>query len=178
MIYIFAIIVLLVFIILAMVCMLVCKKEIKDKIKKKLKKVLKSMIWNNSIISYKIAHFTTTLAAGDQIMLYMKGSEYQTPIEVIISFSMISCMVIFVIFLIFYLNKNYKVLPDKFDRIGNLYPNISFLRDKPIIYRFPLFMLHRILYVLYAKCLYWHITFGIQLLIMTTLFYTVYLFKY
>ena len=42
-----------------------------------------------------------------------------------------------------------------------MYLHISYTRDRPIIYRYPLFVLHRLLYMVYACYLYNHITFGI-----------------
>lgn len=106
----------------------------------------------------------------------MIGSKFLTSGNVSSSFVLMAALLTVMVFIYRFLDKKYKRLnePSMIEKCGNLYPNMPLNRNKPYIYRFPAFMLHRFLFVLIAKTLFNHITFTIQLIVMMNLFYTMY----
>lgn len=79
-----------------------------------------------------------------------------------------------------YLWSNYERLFDKemIDKCGDLYRGTSLKRDKPFIFRFPLFIVHRLLFAILGCSLHRHPTFSIQGLIFVNLFYSMFRLAY
>ena len=178
MVYIFSVIVFLSSMLIMGLLYLVCTPAIKTKIKAKALNVKKHLIWNDLIISYRVAHFAIAISAGAQFKLRLKDSQFSEPMNFYVAVSAFAAMGVFIIYISGYLLYHYDKLPEKRERIGMLYPNVTFMRDRMFVLRYPLFMLHRMLYVLYACVFFTFITLAIQLLIITTLAYTMFRFAY
>ena len=59
-----------------------------------------------------------------------------------------------------------------------MYQNISQKRDKALVLRFPIFLMHRMMYAVVASVFYLHITFAIQIIVLMNLFHAMYVFNF
>ena len=63
-------------------------------------------------------------------------------------------------------------------KCSNLFVFIPLHRDKPMILRFPVFLIHRLMLIVLACGLHEHVTLSLQLLLLGDLWHTMYLCNY
>lgn len=64
------------------------------------------------------------------------------------------------------------------EKYGNMYVDVPFKRDKPMVLKFPFFLAHRMIYCIIASALFLHVTFSLQVFVLLSLLLTAYTFNF
>ena len=130
----------------------ICRKRVKkqfDKIKKKL-------FFTGIVRSITISYVTVCLTVGKQVQLAIENSEFQKPNEQYVSLAIgVFCVLIPLVIIIF-LRNNYSELdsPEMRAKYGSLYKMAPLNRDYYMVFVYPTFLIHRLIYVLIPSTLF------------------------
>ena len=148
--------------------------------KLQLEKIKQRTIFNGLIQSFKISLFKYCITIGFQIQLVLYDSEYLTTANMMFAMVLLAFLLFLSGFTCQFLLRNYHRLHE--DQVkkkcGNLYTDAPFKRDKPFLLRFPLLILHRLIFAILACSMHRMPAPSIQLLILVNLGFTMFLYYY
>ena len=179
-----------VFFFLAMLCLgvilvlilvsLKVSKNTRAEIRKHVQSVKKRVVYNGLILVYKIAAFKICIAIGNQMKLVVYHSPYLSTGEITFASLLLAAYLAFAAHIWNFLTQNESKLKlvKMRRKFGNLYVFAPMNRDKPFLRRMPIFLVHRLAFVLVGSLL--HPLPGISLIVLfsANLCYTSYLLEF
>ena len=148
--------------------------------KLQLQNIKQRTVFNGLIQSFKISLFKYCITIGFQIQLALYDSEYLTTANMFFAMFLLIFLMFLSGFTCQYLLKNYdKLHMDKIkQKCGNLYVDAPLKRDKLFLLRFPLLILHRLIFAILACSMHRMPAPSIQFLILVNLAFTMFLYNY
>ena len=142
--------------VLSIVCLFILGRYFFNKIKAKYEKIKKKMFFNGIIRSITISFFQVCLSIGIQIRMAVSNSKYKKDTEQYMALGMGIGCILMILVIICFLRKNYVRLgePAMREKYGNMYKLVPLNRDYFMIYIFPAFLIHRLLFVLFPSTLF------------------------
>jgi len=140
---------------------------LKNRITDRLKAIKKAVFYNLIIRLITISYIPLTMTAGVQVVMWMRGSEYQKMPEAITAFTMSAYVVILPFYIAIYLNKRrlYLYQTSIKDKVKNLYSGIHLFRDTRNLYYYPIFLMRRLVFVATPTVLHLYPFAQLQLLV-------------